>query len=177
MNDLLVKEDIKIEKMIYEVRCKQVMLDSDLAILYQCSNGTKTINQATGRHKDRFPNDFYFQLDKNEYENLKSQIGTSKNKYGGIRKLPFVFTEEGVAMLSTIIRTYIASQMSIKIMRTFVEMRKYISSNLIKQDYINNQVLKNTEDIKILQESFERFNKNKIENEEWLDKILANICK
>ena len=102
MNDLEI-EDIKIEDMIYEIRGKQVMLDSDLAILYQCVNKTKTINQAVSRHKDRFPKDFYFQLTCAEYENLKSQIGTSSKKtYGGVRKIPYVFTEQGVAMLSSV---------------------------------------------------------------------------
>ena len=97
MNELL---DEKIENMIYEIRGKQVMLDSDLARLYECANGTKTINQAVVRHKDRFPEDFYFQLRKDEYYNLKSQIGTSSYNYGGVRKLPYVFTEQGVATMS-----------------------------------------------------------------------------
>lgn len=73
------------------------MLDCDLAKLYQCVNGTKTINQSVSRHKERFPEDLYFQLTKEEYYNLKSQTGTSGyNEYGGIRKMPFVFTEQGI---------------------------------------------------------------------------------
>ena len=88
----LVKEE-KIENMIYEIRGKQVMLDSDLAKLYQCKNGTKTINQAVKRNIDRFPEDFYYQLTDEEFLNLKSQFGTSNNGYGGVRKNPYVFTE------------------------------------------------------------------------------------
>lgn len=142
MNNTIVKDEVNIENLIYEVRGKQVMLDSDLARLYGCVNGTKTINQAVKRNVDRFPDDFYFQLTKNEFFNLKSQFGTSSwNDYGGIRKLPYVFTEQGVAMLATIIKTKVATEMSITIMRAFVAMRKYISSNLIEQKYINNMVL------------------------------------
>ncbi len=82
MNDVIKEE--KIENMIYEIRGKQVMLDSDLARLYECSNGTKTINQAVKRHINKFPERYMFQLDKEEYLNLKSQVGTSSlNNYGG----------------------------------------------------------------------------------------------
>ena len=77
MNDIIVKDDIKIEDLIYEIRGKQVMLDSDLAKLYNCKNGTKEINQAVKRNMDGFPEDFYFQLTKYEYDNLKSQFVTS----------------------------------------------------------------------------------------------------
>ena len=118
------------------------MLDSDLARLYECAIGTKTINQAIKRNLERFPNDFYFQLTKEELFDLKSQIGTSSwNSYGGVRKLPYVFTEQGVAMLATVIKTSIAAGMSVNIMRAFVAMRKYISKNLIEQNNINDLVL------------------------------------
>ena len=118
------------------------MLDSDLARLYECAIGTKTINQAIKRNLERFPNDFYFQLTKEELFDLKSQIGTSSwNSYGGVRKLPYVFTEQRVAMLATVIKTSIAAGMSVNIMRAFVAMRKYISKNLIEQNNINNLVL------------------------------------
>ena len=108
MSDIILKEKKaeKVENLIYEIRGVQVMLDSDLARLYECANGTKTINQAVNRHLDRFPGDFYFQLTKEEYDNLKSQIGTSSsNEYGGVRKMPYVFTEQGVAMLVSVLRT------------------------------------------------------------------------
>ena len=167
VNDLMIKEDIKIENLIYEVRGIQVMLDSDLAKLYQCKNGTKSINLAVSRNIERFPNDFYFQLTKDEYYNLKFQFETSRldSNHGGVRKMPYVFTEQGVAMLATVLRTDIASKMSISIMRAFITMRKYISSNLLEQKYINNQVFKNTEDIKQLQESFQKLEEKKKMNE------------
>ena len=157
MNEVIEKE-LKIENMIYEIRGKQVMLDSDLSKLYNCTNGTKTINQAVKRNIDRFPEDFYFQLTNEEFDNLKSQIGTSSwNNYGGIRKVPYVFTEQGVAMLSSVLRTDIASKVSINIMRAFVEMRKYISNNLIEQKYINELVLKDNKRIDLLEQTFNSF--------------------
>ena len=158
MLELQEKENINIVNMIYEIRGKQVMLDSDLAKLYQCSNGTKTINQAVKRHINRFPERFMFQLKIDEVQNLWSQIGTANKKS---RTLPYAFTEQGVAMLSAILRTNVAEEISIAIMDAFVLMRRYISSNLLEQKYINNQVIKNTEDIKLLQESFKAFDKKK----------------
>lgn len=170
MNNTIVKDEVNIENLIYEVRGKQVMLDSDLARLYGCVNGTKTINQAVKRNVDKFPDDFYFQLTKNEFFNLKSQFGTSSwNDYGGIRKLPYVFTEQGVAMLATIIKTKVATEMSITIMRAFVAMRKYISSNLIEQKYINNMVLEHDSQIKLLQSTFNKLEEKKKVNEIYFD--------
>ena len=128
MNEVLLKDDIKIEDMIYEIRGKQVMLDSDLGRIYECKNGTKTINQAVSRHIDRFPSDFYFQLSQNEYEYLQSQVGTA-NLNTMTRVLPYVFTEQGVAMLATVLRTKVAAEMSVSIMRAFVKMRRYINYN------------------------------------------------
>lgn len=154
----VIKQKTKVENMIFEVRGKQVMLDSDLAKLYQCKNGTKDINKAVGRHLNRFPERFRFQLTRGEFLSLKFQIGTSNgNGHGGVRKLPYVFTEQGVAMLSAVLRTEVAEEASVKIMDAFVSMRKYIGSNLLEQKYINNQVMKNTEDIKLLQDSFAKF--------------------
>ena len=166
MNDVLLTEQIKIENMIYEVRGKQVMLDSDLAKLYGCVNGTKSINLAVRRNVERFPNDFYFQLTPEEYKNLKFQIETSSlNGYGGVRKNPYVFTEQGVAMLASVLRTPVAAKVSVNIMHAFVIMRKYISNELIEQKYINNLVIKHDEDIKLLQESFNKFEEKKKYNE------------
>lgn len=89
------------ENLIYKVREMKVMLNSDLARLYECTNGTKTINQAVKRNAGKFPDDFYFQLTQEELLNLKSQFGTSSwNEHGGKRKLPYVFTEQGVATMS-----------------------------------------------------------------------------
>ena len=158
MNEIIANKKMNIKDMIYEIRGKQVMFDSDLAKLYECANGTKDINKAVNRNIERFPNDFYFQLAKNEYDILKFQNGTSRpNSHGGVRKLPFVFTEQGVAMLSSVLKTSIASKVSIDIMRAFVLMRNYISSNLIEQQYINNIVLKDSKRIDLLEETLASF--------------------
>ena len=180
MNDVTVKEieTEKVENLIYEIRGVQVMLDSDLARLYECANGTKTINLAVKRNIERFPEDFYFQLTKNEYDNLKfqfetsslnedvkeeydnlkSQIRTSRsNRHGGVRKLPYVFTEQGVAMLASVLRTSVASSVSIDIMRAFVVMKKYVSKTLLEQTYINNLVLKDSKRIDLLEETLSKF--------------------
>lgn len=122
-----------IKNLIYYIRGKQVMLDTDLAELYNCKNGTKTINQAVKRNIERFPERFMFQLTEEEYSLMWSQIGTTlekdTQKYRRKEHLPFAFTEQGVAMLATVIRTNIAIDVSISIMDAFVEMRKVISSN------------------------------------------------
>ena len=167
MNNIITKDEAKIENLIYEIRGKQVMLDFDLARLYKCVNGTKTINQAVNRHLDRFPDDFYFQLNNEEYrEILRSQSGTLELEQGKYSKyLPYAFTEQGVAMLSTVLRTSIASKMSVSIMRAFVAMRKYISFDLLEQKIVNKQVLKNTEDINLLKESFKKFEEKRKVNE------------
>ncbi len=167
MNDVKLRDEFVIENLIYEIRGKHVMLDSDLARLYECANGTKSINLAVNRNNERFPADFYFQLTKEEYNNLKFQIETSNssNNYGGVRKLPYVFTEQGVAMLATVLRTRVASQISVAIMRAFVKMRKYISSNLIEQKYINNLVLEDHNKIKLLEASFQKIEEKRKINE------------
>ncbi len=106
------------------------MLDSDVAMLYH--NETKKINQTVKRNIQRFPEKFCFQLNEAEIENLRSQFVTSsleKERYGGRRYLPFVFTEQGIAMLSGLLRNEIAVQVSINIMNAFVEMRKIIANN------------------------------------------------
>lgn len=161
MNRLVVKENIKIEDMIFEVRGKQVILDSDLAKLYECKNGTKSINLAVKRHINRFPNDFCFQLTENEYNNLRFQFETSSykiyNNHGGIRYLPYVFTEEGVAMLSSVLKTEIAESVSVKIMRAFVKMKKYISNNFLTLNNHSNMLIDHEERIKVLENTFSKF--------------------
>lgn len=157
MNEIMIKDN-DIKNMIYEIRGKQVMLDSDLAKLYGCANGTKDINKAVKRNTNRFPEDFYFQLTKEEYNGLKFQNGTSKiGNQGGVRKLPYVFTEQGVAMLASVLRTEKAAQISVDIMRAFVAMRKFMSNSLLEQRYINSLVLKHDDDIKFLKETFDNF--------------------
>ena len=162
MNGLVEIGSDKIVDLIYEVRGKQVMIDSDLAKLYQCKNGAKSINLAAKRHINRFPERFMFQLTREEYmEILRFQNETLELKQGKYNKyLPYVFTEQGVAMLSAVLKTEVAEKVSVAIMDAFVIMKKYISNSLLEQKYINNQVLKNTEDIKLLQETFKKFEKN-----------------
>ena len=162
MNEDIIKEDINVENLIYEIRGKQVMIDSDLAKLYGCVNGTKTINLAVKRHINRFPERFMFQLTEVECQKvLRFQFETlnSKGNLRGqhIKYLPYVFTEEGVAMLATILRTEVAEKVSIRIMDAFVAMRHYIGNNLLEQKLINNQVIRNTEDIKLLKQIFDKF--------------------
>ena len=159
MNEIVVQGNIKIEDLIYEIRGKHVMLDSDLARLYHCKNGTKTINLAVKRHINRFPERFMFQLTDNEYDNLRFQFETSslENNYGGRRYLPYAFTEEGVAMLATVLRTDIAEEVSVAIMDAFVKMRKFISSNLIEQKFINNMVFKLDDRVSVLENTFKEF--------------------
>ena len=156
MNEIIVN-DRRIKNIIYEIRGKQVMLDSDLAKLYQCKNGTKTINLAVKRNINRFPDDFYFQLSDEDIKILRFQNETANHM---TRTKPYVFTEQGIAMLATVLKTEVASDVSIKIMRTFVEMRKYINSSLIEQKYINNMVIKHEDEIKHLYESFDKMKEN-----------------
>ena len=116
MNRILIKEN-DIKNMIYEIRGIYVMLDSDFAKLYQCKNGTKDINKAVKRNIERFPGEFCFQLTKDEYYDiLRFQFGTLELKQGKYSKyLPYVFTEQGIAMLSSCLHTDIAINISIKI--------------------------------------------------------------
>ena len=167
MTDVIVKHDVIIENLIYEIRGKQVMLDSDLAKLYKCANGTKTINLAVKRHINRFPERFMFKLTKEEYHKiLRFQFETLELEQGKFSKyLPYVFTEQGVAMLATVLKTEVAEEISIKIMDAFVALKHYISDNLIEQKFVNKQVLKNTEDIKLLKASFQKFEEKRKVNE------------
>ena len=137
-----------IENLIYMVRNKQVMVDSDLAMLYQVETGA--LNRAVKRNIARFPEDFRFQLTKDEYENLKCQFGTSngsgtENGYGGRRTLPYVFTEQGISMLASVLHSEVAINVSIGIMRAFVEMRRFIANNALLFERISNVELKQLE--------------------------------
>lgn len=170
MNEVIVSEKLNIEDIIYEVRGKQVMIDRHLASLYNIE--TRVLIQKYKRNIERFPTDFCFQMTDIEFKNWKSQIVMSSSDKIGLRRPPYVFTEQGVAMLSAIINSNVAISTSIKIINAFVSMRKYISNNLIEQKYINNQVLKNTEDIKLLQESFKRFEDKKIINEIYFNGMI-----
>ena len=159
-NEIVVNETAKIEDLIYEVRGKQVMLDSDLAILYGCKNGTKSINLAVKRHINRFPERFRFQLTIDELQNLRFQTETTNKNFQMVRNLPYVFTEQGVAMLATVLKTELAEETSIAIMDAFVVMKQYISNNLLEENHINNMVLKHDNEIKLLQDTFDKFKAN-----------------
>ena len=175
MNGIIVKDNIKIENLIYEIRGKQVMLDSDLAMLYGCKNGTKSLNLAVKRHINRFPERFMFQLTKEEYSSIYSRfqfetLNKNNQKQGlNIKYLPYVFTEQGVAMLSAILKTDVAEEISIKIMDAFVAMKNIINTSLIEQKYINSLVLEHDNEIRLLQESF-----NKLSTKEKINHIFYN---
>lgn len=115
-----------IRNLIYVVRGQQVMLDSDLAMLYQVE--TKRLNENVKRNRKRFPYNFCFQLTEEEMNSLRSQFATSKeiDSKGGRRYTPYVFTEQGIAMLSAVLRSDVAIQVSIKIMNAFVAMRRFL---------------------------------------------------
>jgi hypothetical protein len=116
----------RIERRIYVIRGEKVMLSHDLATLYEVES--KVLNQAVARNKDRFPEDFMFQLTKEEDEILKSQIVTSS--WGGARRaLPYAFTEQGVAMLSSVLRSKRAVNVNIEIMRAFVRLRVLLATH------------------------------------------------
>ena len=128
-NKLLIQNELssdEIKNLIYTIRGKQVMLDSDVGKLYHYE--TKRINETVKRNIERFPIDFCFQLTSTEYNSLKSQYATSNNR-GGKQKLPYVFTEKGILMLSGLLKNEIAIEISIRIVEAFVEMRKFIYAN------------------------------------------------
>ena len=130
------------------------MLDSDLAILYQVE--TRVFNQAVKRNSNRFPERFRFQLTEEEYKNLRSQFVTSseENTHGGRRYMPYAFTEQGIAMLSTVLKSDIAVDVSIKIMDTFVRMRNFFISNEDMFSRLDRVELKQLETDKKLEEVF-----------------------
>lgn len=164
---IISNEEIK--NLIYTVRGKQVMIDSDVANLYHYT--TKRINEAVKRNKERFPESFCFQLSENETENLRSQFATSslaKENYGGRRTLPYVFTEQGIAMLSGLLKNEIAIQVSINIMNAFVEMRKFISNNALVFQEIN--TIKNK-----LLEHDNQFNMVFMEDIDFIEKVETMI--
>ena len=154
MNDLKLIDNKNIESMIYKIRRVQAILDKDLAFLYDTE--TRIINQVVKRNKERFPLEFCFQLSEEEYRILKSQIVISneKSNRGGLRYLPFAFTEQGVAMLSALLKTEKAVKQSIAVMNTFVMMRRFLSSNLLEQNFYKNKILEHDERIKFFEDSF-----------------------
>ena len=153
----------EIRNMIYYIRGKQVMLDSDLASLYQVE--TKNLNKAVKRNIERFPVSFCFQLTEEEVENLRFQIGTSSLSYGGRRYLPYVFTEQGVAMASAILRSDIAVKVSVEIMEAFVEMRKMLISNASLFHRLDNIELKQLQADQKFEEIFKALESDKLHAE------------
>ncbi len=121
MNELVAQGEISSH--ILTLRGKQVILDRDLAELYQVD--TKRINEQVKRNIDRFPDDFMFQLTENELENWKSQYATSNKEIMGLRKMPYAFTEEGIYMLATVLRSPVVSQTGVAIIRTFTKLREF----------------------------------------------------
>ena len=153
-NALILMDETNITDLIYTIRGKQVMLDSDLAGLYQVE--TRVFNQAVKRNSNRFPEQFRFQLTEEEYKNLKSQFVTSSedNTHGGRRYMPYAFTEQGIAMLSAVLKSDIAVEISIRIMNSFVEMRKFLISNQQLFSRLDRVELKQLETDKKLEEVF-----------------------
>ena len=151
------QDSANIQNLIYVIRGKQVMLDSDLAQLYQIE--TRTLNQSVKRNIKRFPERYRFQLTGEEYEDLKSQIvisSTDDGNHGGRRKLPFAFTEQGIAMLSSVLKSDVAIQINIRIMDTFVDIRKYMANNVLLYEKVNNIELKQLEFQKSTDEKFDK---------------------
>ena len=162
-----------IENLIHVIRGKQVMLDRDLARLY-CVEA-RALNQAVQRNRERFPEDFMFQLSKEEFENLRSQIVTSSEEeilksqnvissWGGIRKWPYVFTENGVAMLSSVLRSQQAISINIQIMRAFNAMRHFITSNA--------QVFQRVENI---EKNILALNASKVDTDKKLEEVFRRL--
>ena len=163
MNEI-VDEKLNIEDMIYEIRGKQVMLDSDLAKLYKCKNGTKEINQAVKNNLLKFPERFSWVLTDEETFYLRSKLLTT-NYSKMSRTNHRVFTEQGVAMLATILKSKIAIDVTIGIMDAFVAMRHYIGNDLMRLSNIESKVIEHDKNIKILHDSFNKLEENREINE------------
>ena len=131
MKNKIVKAEVvlieRIEKKIFLIRSQKVMLDTHLAELYGVE--TKILNKAVSRNLERFPDDFMFQISKEEWNSLRFQFGTSKKGRGGRRYLPYAFTEQGVAMLSSVLKSKRAVQVNVQIMRAFVKLREILSTH------------------------------------------------
>ena len=147
-------DTLNISRLIYTIRNQQVMLASDLAMLYQVE--TRVLNQAVKRNQKRFPERYCFQLTKEEAENLTSQIVMSSSSHGGRRIPPYAFTEQGIAMLSAVLRSDVAIDVSIRIMDAFVEMRHFIASNAHLFERIERVELKQLTYQKETDEKFEQ---------------------
>lgn len=162
----------QIKSKIYNIRDKQVMLDSDLAVIYQVE--TRRLMEQVNRNIERFPDDFMFELTKIEFESLISQNATSKR--GGRRKLPHAFTEQGVYMLASVLKGDVARDVTISIMRTFTKIREFALSyeglvkeiNSIKEDnkLHKEQTMENTKNIKLALEYLQQILEDTKQTEE-----------
>ena len=151
-------EQIRIEPLIYLIREQQVILDRDLALLYGVE--TRRLNEQVRRNIERFPEDFMFQLTHEEFENWKSQFATSNSIIMGARKRPYAFTESGIAMLSSVLRSPTAIEVNIRIMRTFVAMRHFLASNAQVFQRLSNIEYHQIETDKRIDEVFKRLDAN-----------------
>jgi hypothetical protein len=146
----LVNDDIILSK-IYTIRGRKVVLDSDLALLYNVTTGN--LNKAVKRNAERFPEDFMFQLTKVEFDNLMFQIGISSSGWGGARKLPYAFTEQGVAMLSGVLQSKVAIEVHIRIIRIFTKLREMLLAHkdiLLKLEELERKTSANSKDVQII---------------------------
>ena len=142
MNKVISITDETVINKIYDIRHKKVMLDRDLAQMYSVE--TRVLNQVVKRNEKRFPEDFMFQMNEFEFENWKSQIVISNREKMGIRKLPYVFTEQGVAMLSSVLKSKTAIEVNIQIIRIFTRIREVFLSNkdvLLKMEQLEKKML------------------------------------
>ena len=151
-------EQIRIEPLIHLIREQQVILDRDLALLYGVE--TRRLNEQVRRNIERFPEDFMFQLTHEEFENWKSQFATSNSIIMGARKRPYAFTESGIAMLSSVLRSPTAIEVNIRIMRTFVAMRHFLASNAQVFQRLSNIEYHQIETDKRIDEVFKRLDAN-----------------
>jgi len=162
MTNLIISQQ-EIAPLIHTIRDKQVILDTDLATLYQVE--TKALNRVLKRNENRFPENFCFQLTEQEEKSLRYQFGTSNVGRGGRRYLPFAFTEQGVAMMSALLRSDIAVKVSIEIMNAFVEMRRMLISNAALFHRLDNIELKQLEADQKFEEIFKALESDKLQSE------------
>ena len=143
MNEKIILKEDSIIKRIYMIRGMKVMLDRDLAELYQVE--TKHLKRQVKRNLDRFPDDFMFEMTSEELENWRSQIGTSNSEKMGLRYAPFCFTEQGIAMLSSVLNSKMAIQVNIQIIRIFTRMREFMSNHkeiLLKMEQLEKNMMR-----------------------------------
>jgi len=147
---LMIPDELVMNK-IYLIREQKVMLDRDLAELYDVE--TKRLNEAVRRNIDRFPEDFMFELTQDEFDSLRSQIATSKKGRGGVRYLPIAFTEQGVSMLSGVLNSETAIRVHIQIIRVFAKMRELLLTHkdiLLQLEKIEKKLVGHDEDITLI---------------------------